>query len=155
MDVEKANATDIDELVELRIAYLTEDNGALDRVVEESIRTDLPGYYASHLGKDLHAYAIREGGRIASCAFLIVVEKPMSPAFMSGKTGIVLNVYTRPESRRQGHARKLMEAMLADAKAMDLAVIELKATVDGYPLYRSVGFADDNSKYHQMKWVNR
>ena len=95
MDVEKANATDIDELVELRIAYLTEDNGALDRVVEESIRTDLPGYYASHLGKDLHAYAIREGGRIASCAFLIVVEKPMSPAFMSGKTGIVLNVYAR------------------------------------------------------------
>lgn len=155
MDVEKANATDIDELVELRIAYLTEDNGALDRVVEESIRTDLPGYYASHLGKDLHAYAIREGGRIDSCAFLIVVEKPMSPAFMSGKTGIVLNVYTRPESRRQGHARKLMEAMLADAKAMDLAVIELKATDDGYPLYRSVGFADDNSKYHQMKWVNR
>ena len=48
-----------------------------------------------------------------------------------------------------------MEAMLADAKAMDLAVIELKATDDGYPLYRSVGFADDNSKYHQMKWVNR
>lgn len=155
MDIETASVADVDALVELRIAYLTEDNGTLDAGDAEAIRAGLPGYYAEHLGKDLHAYVIREGGTIVSCAFLIVVEKPLSPAFLTGKTGIVLNVYTRPESRRQGHARKLMEAMLADAKAMDLAVIELKATDDGYPLYRSVGFADDNSKYHQMKWVNR
>jgi ribosomal protein S18 acetylase RimI-like enzyme len=77
----------------------------------------------------------------------------MSPAFMSGKTGIVLNVYTRPESRRQGHARKLMEAMLADAKAMDLAVIELKATDDGYPLYRSLGFEDDSTTHRAMRMM--
>ena len=155
LDVERASTADISELVDLRIAYLTEDNGALDAAVEEAIRSNLPGYYAAHLGKDLHAFVIHEGGQIVSCAFLIVQEKPMSPAFMSGKTGIVLNVYTRPEQRRRGHARKLIEALLADAKRLDLAVVELKATEDGYPLYQAVGFADDNSKYHQMKWVNR
>ena len=32
---------------------------------------------------------------------------------------------------------------------------ELKATEDGYPLYRSVGFEDDGSKYHIMRWKNR
>ena len=155
MDVERVSTADISQFVDLRIAYLTEDNGTLDEAVEDAIRADLPGYYAAHLGKDLHAFVIREGGLIASCAFLIVVEKPMSPSFMSGKTGIVLNVYTRPEHRRKGHARKLMEALLADAKRLDLAVVELKATEDGYPLYQAVGFAADNSKYHQMKWVNR
>lgn len=155
MHVERANAADIDALVELRIAYLTEDNGSLDEGDAKAIRAGLPGFYSTHLGRDLHAYVVREGGTIASCAFLIVVEKPMSPAFMSGKTGIVLNVYTRPESRRRGYAHHVMETLLADAKDMDLAVVELQATEDGYPLYLSVGFLDEASKYHRMKWFNR
>ncbi len=155
MDIETASVADVDALVELRIAYLTEDNGTLDAGDAEAIRAGLPGYYAEHLGKDLHAYVIREGGTIVSCAFLIVVEKPLSPAFLTGKTGIVLNVYTRPASRRKGYARQLMNQLLDDARKMELSVVELKATEDGYPLYFSVGFADDTSKYHNMKWVNR
>lgn len=155
MHVERASVADTDELVELRIAYLTEDNGALDKGDEAAIRDGLPSYYGTHLGHDLHAYVIREGEQIASCAFLIVVEKPMSPAFMSGRTGIVLNVYTRPDCRRRGYARRAMETLLADACRLDLSVVELQATDDGYPLYLSVGFLDDESKYHRMKWFNR
>lgn len=155
MGVERANAVDTDELVELRIAYLAEDNGALDEGDEAAIRAGLPAYYEAHLGHDLYAYVAREGGQIASCAFLIVVEKPMSPAFLSGRTGIVLNVYTRPEYRRRGYASQVMEALLADAAELGLSVVELKATDDGYPLYLSVGFSDDESKYHRMKWLNR
>ena len=155
MHVEQANTTDMGELVELRVAYLTEDNGLLDERDETAIRSGLPDYYKAHLGKDLHAYVIRQDGRIASCAFLIVVEKPMSPAFMSGRTGIVLNVYTCPECRRKGYARQVMEALLAGAQELGLSVVELQATDDGYPLYLAVGFSDDESKYHRMKWFNR
>lgn len=152
MKAEQATKHDIDELVELRIAYLTEDDGPLDADVVERIEAGLPDYYRRHLGKDIFAYVIREDGRIASCALLLVVEKPMSPAFITGRTGTVLNVYTRPESRRRGYARRLMESLLSDAQEMDLSVVELKATEDGYPLYLSVGFKDDESKYHLMKW---
>ena len=91
MVVEKADKGDIDELVELRIAYLTEDDGPLEAGVAESIKMGLPDYYLRHLGKDILAYVVRENGRIASCALLLVVEKPMSPAFVTGKTGTVLN----------------------------------------------------------------
>lgn len=155
MNAEQANATDVDELVELRVAYLSEDNGRLNGNDETSIRDGLTSYYEAHLGRDLHAYVIREGGRIVSCAFLIVVEKPMSPAFMSGRTGIVLNVYTRPDCRRRGYARQVVEALLTDADKLGLSVVELQATDDGYPLYLSVGFKDDESKYHRMKWFSR
>lgn len=155
MDAEQANVTDVDELVELRVAYLTEDNGELDGDDEAAIRDGLPRYYKAHLSHDLHAYVVREGGRIASCAFLIVVEKPMSPAFMSGRTGIVLNVYTRPDCRRRGYARQVMETLLADADKLGLSVVELQATDDGYPLYLSVGFKDDESGYRRMKWFGR
>ena len=32
--------------------------------------------------------------------------------------------------------------------------VELKATEDGYSLYKSIGFRDFVSKYHQMEWRN-
>ena len=155
MDVERASAADTVELVALRVAYLTEDNGALDKSVEDVIKAGLQGYFGSHLGRDLHVYVVREGGRIVSCAFLVVVEKPMSPAFMSGRTGIVLNVYTHPGHRRRGYAKQVMETLLADARELGLSSVELQATDDGYPLYRSIGFFDDESKYHRMKWLNQ
>lgn len=37
---------------------------------------------------------------------------------------------------------------------MGLCVVELKVTEDGYLLYKSIGFADSVSKYHQMEWYN-
>ncbi|MBR3385799.1 MAG: GNAT family N-acetyltransferase, partial [Atopobiaceae bacterium] len=65
---------------------------------------------------------------------------------------LLLNVYTRPEWRRRGISRALMEAMLGDVREMGLSVVELKATDDGRPLYLKVGFVDDASKYHNMRW---
>lgn len=69
------------------------------------------------------------------------------------KTGTVLNVYTKPEYRNKGYAKKLMTMMLEDATAQDVSVIELKSTEDGYLLYKSVGFEDVVVKYHNMKIV--
>ena len=86
---------------------------------------------------------------------MLIVEKPMSPAFINGRTGMVLNVYTCPSYRRKGCAKMIMETLLSEARKMEISVIELKATEDGYPLYRSVGFMEDDSKYHRMKWKNR
>lgn len=96
----------------------------------------------------------RKEQEIVACAFLLVMEKPMSPAFITGKTGMVLNVYTKPESRHNGYARKLMNMLLEDAVRMNLSSVELKATNEGYPLYKFLGFKDVNSKYHLMKWCN-
>ena len=154
MIVERAGPEDIDTLAELRLEYLREDHGSLEKDVADSIKNSLPEYFASHLGRDLFCYIVRDGDAAASCAFLLVVEKPMSPAFLNGRTGTVLNVYTRPAFRHLGYARMIMQELMADAKKMDLCTLELKSTDAGYRLYRSVGFADDVSKYHFMKWTN-
>lgn len=154
MVFEKADIDDIRELTELRIAYLEEDGGAIDDEALQAIRRDLPGYFERHLNNDLTAYAARDGQEIAACAFLLVVEKPMSPAFITGKTGTVLNVYTKPDHRRKGYAKHLMKMLLKDAADKDLSTVELKATDDGYALYKSLGFEDMVTKYHLMKWEN-
>ena len=155
MNVEKAETEDIKALVKMRISYLIEDNGSLDAQDLAAIIRELPGYFQAHLDKDLFVYVIRDGQNIVSCAFFLTVEKPMSPAFINGRTGMVLNVYTCPSYRRKGYARMIMEALLSEANRMKISVVELKATEDGYPLYRSVGFVDDSSGYHIMQWKNR
>ena len=152
MRKEKAGFADVDALTELRLDYLIEDNGSLEHSDAETIRNNLPDYFREHLNNDLFAYVIREDGIIVSCAFLLIVMKPMIPSFINGKTATVLNVYTRPAYRRRGYARMLMDAMIIDAKKQNIDVIELKATEDGYHLYRSVGFEDNQTKYHLMKW---
>ena len=154
MQAERVTQNDIRELTELRILYLTEDLGEISETDAIAIRKALPLYLQSHLNKDLFVYVVHDHGLIAACAFLLVVEKPMSPRFLNGKTGMVLNVYTRPAFRRRGYGRAVMEKMLEDAVEMQLCSIELKATEDGYPLYKAVGFADDIPEYHLMKWKN-
>ena len=149
MIFEKATIKDINGLTDLRLAYLQEDLGVITN--KELIQESLPGYYEKHLNKDLMVYVARDDEDIVACAFLLIVEKPMSPSFITGKTGTVLNVYTKPEYRNKGYAKKLMTMMLEDATAQDVSIIELKATEDGYSLYKSVGFEDVVVKYHNMK----
>ena len=149
-----AAAEDIRELAELRLLYLEEDLGALTDKDAAALRERLPGYFRAHLGRDLFAYVAREGGQIAACALLLVTEMPMSPRFPNGRTGTVLNVYTRPECRRRGHGRAVMEALLADASEMRLSRVELKATAAGAPLYAALGFRDSAGDYRLMQWTD-
>ena len=152
MCVELARASDIASLVELRLAYLEEDHGPLAPDAAAILAGRLPGYFRAHLGRDLFCCVAREGARIATCAFLLIVEKPPGPAFMNGRTGTVLNVYTRPEYRRRGLGRRMMARLIEEARAREVCALSLKATDAGQPLYRSVGFVDDVNKYHPMKW---
>lgn len=155
MIVEKANIEDVALLTELRLAYLNEDHGKLGKNDVEIIRRDLPDYFKKNLNQNIFCYLIRENEEIVACAFLLVVEKPMSPAFINGRTGTVLNVYTKPQYRHKGYAKEIMNKLLSEAEEKNLSVVELKSTEDGYRLYQSVGFVDEVSKYHTMKWYNQ
>lgn len=152
MFFEKAMNEDIAQLTNLRIAYLIEDMGKLDENELIIIKQDLPDYFIRNLNKNIFGYVAKEQKEIVACALLLVVEKPMSPAFITGKTGIVLNVYTKVEYRHKGYARNLMNMLMTDASDMGLSVVELKATEAGYQLYKSIGFENVKSKYYFMKW---
>lgn len=153
MIFEKANANDISTLTDLRIEYLLEDYGEIPQDKLSLISADLPPYFDSHLNKDLFAFVCRDDDIIAGCCFLYISEKPSNPSFINGKTGTVMNVYTRPQFRRKGIAGRLMKMLLAESEKLRLDFVELKSTDDGYKLYRSIGFEDVVSKYHNMKYI--
>ena len=85
------------------------------------------------------------------CVFFLLINKPASPLFITGKTGTLMNVYTLPEYRRRGIGKKLVSMAIEDGKAWDLSYIELRATKCGYPLYKQLDFIEDKSIYMSMK----
>ena len=153
MIFEKATSLDLEALVILRMEYITEDDGPIPEETYKRIKNELPAYFQNHLEKDLLAYICRCGEEIAGCCFLYISEKPANPSFPRGKTGTVLNVYTKPMYRKKGIAGQLLKMMLKEAEKIGLDFVELKATDSGYPLYKSIGFEDAVSKYHPMKYV--
>ncbi len=154
MILEQATLADLDQLVRLRLAYLTDDFGELSPEQIVQIREELPAYFTHHLQQDLLAFVARDDeGCIVSCAWLLLVLKPPSPRFPRGRTGVLFNVYTQPQSRRQGLARRVMGELIQEAYRRQLDVLELHATEDGYPLYRSLGFADDSTTHKAMRMM--
>jgi ribosomal protein S18 acetylase RimI-like enzyme len=153
MLLRKADHNDLDELIKIRLAYLNEDYHGLSDELTEAVSAQLPGYFMDHLGKDLYIYIAEEEQKIISGVFLLVVEKPANPHFITGKTGTVLNVYTQPEFRRQGLAGQLLKQAMEDAKQMDLSYLELSASKAGYPLYEKLGFVEVKSEYVPMKYT--
>lgn len=145
-----ADTRDIDELIGLRLAYLTDDFGSLSDGQRTLLEAELPPYLHAHINVDLSIHVARDE-RIVSCAWLLQVRKPPSPRFAHGKTGILFNVYTVKERRHQGLARSVMHRLLDEARTLELDVVELNATDDGYPLYCSLGFADDSSTHKPMR----
>ena len=83
--------------------------------------------------------------------FLVIFEKPANPLFTTGKTGTILNVYTKKEYRRQGLAAKLLEMAIEEAKKRNLSYLDLTATADGISVYKKMGFVEDNVRNVPMK----
>lgn len=53
-----------------------------------------------------------------------------------------MNVYTAPDYRAQGIARRMVEWLIEEAKCRGVTEISLDATVSGRHLYRKLGFRD-------------
>lgn len=147
----KAEEKDLQELVRLRLAYLEEDFGSLSDEQRGQVEETLPDYLRRRLNRELLVYTAREE-EICACVWLLAVEKPASPAFPSGRTGFVMNVYTAPHCRRQGVATRLLRMMLEEAREMGMDVVELKATDAGYPVYRKIGFTDTPMSHRPMTY---
>ncbi len=151
MNIRKATINDIDELVKMRIEFLIAEHGSFTDEQIESLQKQLPLYFEKHIGNDFYAFLGEIDGCIVSSAFLIISEKPASISYVSGKIATLSNVYTKPDYRRRGISKNILELMIEETKKLDVSYIELKATKDGYRLYEKLGFEEQASKYPAMK----
>ena len=95
------------------------------------------------LGQDLAIFVVDADDRgLAACAAGTIARRLPTPPNPSGLVGYVQWVSTDPGERRRGHARAVMDALLNWYAGRDVRSVELHATPEGEPLYRSQGFSD-------------
>ncbi len=149
----QAAKDDIDELIRLRIAYISEDTGRIPEPDIKEFKERLRDYFGRKLENELIVFTARESKRIVAVAFLQIIEMPVNSNVVNGFYGIVLNVYTEPEYRGKGIGTELMKDLLKYGKDRKLSRIDLSSTEAGYPMYSRLGFRDRGTEYREMRYT--
>ena len=71
---------------------------------------------------------------------ITVLPWPPGPRYIGDRLAFVYNIYTEPPHRRRGLARMLMTAIHAWCLERGITSLALNASVDGRPLYESLGY---------------
>ena len=140
--IRRATVADTDAVVRLRALMFTAmgvpgaDDGHWREAAKEWFERELGGRHTCVVlaeGADGHVMAGAMGG--------LRFETP-SPVSPNGVWGLISNVATEPEARRQGLARACVDGVLAWLRdETDASVVELFATGEGSGLYEELGFS--------------
>ena len=147
----KLNENDKELFVNLRIIFL-EDRFKLDGNEKEEIKNNLKIYFDKHICKNDFIGIIGEyNGKIVSVAYLIIYDKPANLNNLYGKVGTLINVYTFPEYRKKGIAKRLVENIINEAKNNGIKYFDLLASESGYKIYENIGFKESIDKFMYLK----
>ncbi len=85
--------------------------------------------------------AEHENAVVAGAGIWLRESGPVPGCYRVGRWAHVVNVYTKPDHRRRGLARSLMNELLNWCASHEVDQITLTASDEGRPLYESLGFA--------------
>jgi GNAT superfamily N-acetyltransferase len=85
-------------------------------------------------------FAVAEDGAVAAGLGMWLMDWPPHMLGPGPWRANILNVYMRPQSRRNGLARKLTQTAVEWCRANRLSTVILHASDAGRPLYASMGF---------------
>lgn len=110
----------------------------MERAAEPFLAAGLAdGSYQGWLFEDGAGRVVAGGG----IALLPFQPHPRDP---TSRRAFILNMFTEPEHRRRGLARRLMEAMVAWCREQGFQAVSLHASDEGRALYQSLGFEPTN-----------
>ncbi len=150
--IREGGIRDLDHILHHRRAMFAEmggvDEHVLDRMQEatEQYLLDalLSGIYRAWLAET-------EAGRVVSGGGIAIVPWPGSPDFPGTRRGWILSVYTEPEFRRHGIARRIMDTIVAWCRSEGFGYVSLHASDDGRLLYQKMGFQPTNEMRLYLK----
>jgi len=83
-----------------------------------------------------------DDGGLAACGIGTIEQRLPGPHLTNGRIGHVIGVITDPSHRRRGHSRAIMRALQDWFRDREASRVDLHASREGEPLYRSLGFTD-------------
>jgi GNAT superfamily N-acetyltransferase len=149
VSIRRATITDIGTLLEFRLAMIAEiaaarDPEPLSETDIDALRPTNAEWLNEHFGRDFAAWLAAVDGIAVASIGLLWFPHPPGARNPAGGEAYILNVFTRPDVRRRGIARSLMELVVREARDRGAGRIWLRASDEGRPLYESMGFAAGN-----------
>ena len=142
----EAAVTDVDTIVDHRLRMFREMGIVLDEPrLREAFTTWLgsmmpAGVYRGWL-VDTAAREVVAGGGIT------ILPWPPGPRDFSGQLPIIYNVYTNPDHRGRGLARRIMEAIHTWCRSSGHRLVGLAASDAGRLLYAGLGYEVSRQPY--------
>lgn len=147
IEYRKLETKDLDEFIRLRIGQLREE-GATEDI---ELKPALLDYYNRHLADGTFvSYLAVDGDKIVGTSGMSFVEKPPYFGCPSGKLGLLSSMYTDPNYRRQGIAKKLLSLVVDAARDYGCGTVQITASDMGVLLYTDFGFVK-NGNFMQYK----
>lgn len=137
--IRPATIADIPHIVEHRVGMFREmgipaEFGDMAAASELWLRHAIPS--KTYLGW----MAESKTGDVVAGGGLLIIPWPPGPMTMDPRCGFIFNVYTQPAHRKQGLAKRLMDAMHDYCRAEGVERVVLNASVFGKPLYDQMGY---------------
>ena len=142
--IRPATAQDITTILQLR-RHMYQDMGQTDPAALDRMMSLTHDYLTKAIpAKTFRAWLGEVQNEIVTGGAVVISPWPAHTYDLDCRRATILNVYTCPQHRRQGHARKILETMIAWCKSEGFARVDLHASDDGRPLYESLGFEPGN-----------
>ncbi len=148
----KADANDIDSLVDLKIKqnkYTCYTEGLILKE-EEKVRENIKKVLTQELNKTIHFFVAidKTNNRTVASNGIVLHQMVPSAFFTNGKKAYITSVYTEENYRDKGIQTILMEKVLKFLEEIDCKKIELDAINPiAIKLYEKFGFKKDEEKY--------
>ncbi|MCR2805462.1 GNAT family N-acetyltransferase [Paenibacillus soyae] len=144
--IRRAEHSDVEELVELRMALLQEVGGLTNKTEIETVSHANKMYYEKHLKSEEYISFVAESqGKLIATSGLIIINRPPYLHNLLGMDAYIMNVYTIPTYRGNGIATALLDSCIEFAKNNHVGRIILTASADGLPVYEKRGFKRKSS----------
>ena len=143
MEIRKANNSDIDTLMDVRLEMLRVVNNMTEDADFDKVLVDCSREYFLH-GDQTTVIAI-DGGKTIGCASLSYITIMPTYDHPTGKRAHLMNVYTNKDYRRQGIGKKMVTMLIEEAREKGCTEISLDATEQGRFLYSQLGFTSNHS----------
>ncbi len=142
--IRAASLTDIPEILRQR-RRMYEDIHHTDSAVLDIIVSLSSIYLKTAMAEgSFRAWLAADGDRVVAGGAVIVSPWPAHPYDLECRRATILNVYTDPEYRRRGIARKLIQTIISWCQREGFAQVTLHASDEGRHLYESLGFEPSN-----------
>ena len=146
MNITKATESDLPILIQLRLEVLRAVYKLQDDFQLPEVETNTIAYLKDKFDSQATYIAYADNGEIAACGSICFYEVLPTCTNPSGRKARIMNMYTRPQYRKQGIAIKIVDQLVKEALSKGISYISLDATPAGKPLYEKYGFISSDSE---------